>query len=69
VAFQEEPWALSKNFTGLLLTLGMVVGAALCCAAFGLLRQRLFAESARRAKQDADDFGAPSFVGGYESSE
>jgi hypothetical protein len=31
VAFIEEPFALSKNTTGLLLTLGMVVCALICC--------------------------------------
>ena len=32
VAFVEEPFALSKNATGLLITLAMVAGAALCCS-------------------------------------
>jgi cyclophilin family peptidyl-prolyl cis-trans isomerase len=32
VAFVEEPVVLSKNFTGLLITGGMVLAAILCCA-------------------------------------
>ena len=33
VAFVEEPLHLSKNFTGLLITIAMIVGATLCCVA------------------------------------
>jgi len=37
VAFVEEPLVMSKNFTGLLITVGMVLAAALCCG----LRRRV----------------------------
>ena len=33
MAFVEEPLHLSKNFTGLLITMAMIVGATLCCVA------------------------------------
>ncbi len=33
MAFVEEPLHLSKNFTGLLITIAMIVGATLCCVA------------------------------------
>ena len=41
VAFVEEPFALSKNATGLLITLLMVVCAGTCCAMTRGLRRRV----------------------------
>jgi len=41
VAFVEEPLVLSKNFTGLLITVGMVFAVVLCCAAARLLQRKL----------------------------
>ena len=40
VAFVEEPFALSKNSQGLLLTLFLVGGAALCCSAMRTLHKK-----------------------------
>ena len=40
IAFVEEPFALSKNATGLLITFLMVIAAAVCCAAIRQLQRR-----------------------------
>jgi hypothetical protein len=40
VAFVEEPFALSKNSTGLLITVLMVAGAAACCSGMRYLSKR-----------------------------
>ncbi len=40
VAFVEEPFVLSKNATGLLLTLAMVCSAGICCTAIRVLAKR-----------------------------
>jgi len=55
VAFIEEPFALSKNTTGLLLTLGMVAGALLCCGAVRVLQRQAGAEYKVSSAAD-DDF-------------
>lgn len=40
IAFVEEPLALSKNATGLLITVLMVLGAAVCCGLIRILQRR-----------------------------
>jgi len=55
VAFVEEPFALSKNATGLLLTVGMVAGALLCCAAVRVL-QKQAGDHQKIASAADDDF-------------
>ena len=51
----EEPFALSKNTTGLLLTLGMVISALLCCGAVRLLTRNTGAKYKSTPAAD-DDF-------------
>jgi peptidyl-prolyl cis-trans isomerase A (cyclophilin A) len=41
VAFVEEPFQLSKNQTGMVITFGMVLGVAFCCLAARLVQRRL----------------------------
>mmetsp|Transcript_9160 Transcript_9160/g.19837 ORF Transcript_9160/g.19837 Transcript_9160/m.19837 type:complete len:290 (-) Transcript_9160:544-1413(-) len=41
VAFVEEPIVLSKNFTGFLITVGMVLAVVLCCALARLAQRKL----------------------------
>lgn len=53
VAFVEEPVVLSKNFTGFLITVGMVIAAALCC---GVLR---FLQHKAEQNQSKQDYGTP----------
>ena len=58
MAFVEEPFALSKNATGLLLTLGMVIGAALCCTAMRALARRA-ARSGYKSTHKEDEIEPP----------
>ena len=53
VSFVEEPWQLSKNSTGLLLTVGMVIGAVLCCGAARMASKNMGA--AKEVSSAADD--------------
>ena len=55
VAFVEEPFALSKNATGMLLTLLVVVGAGLCCTAARRFVNRAF-ETHKIESATDDDF-------------
>lgn len=55
VAFVEEPFVLSKNATGLLLTLGMVLCAAVCCTGIRYLQHRSGAAGYKTAALE-DDF-------------
>jgi len=54
IAFVEEPFALSKNATGLLITLAMVVGAAICCSVARHLSKQALA--GYKATVPEDDF-------------
>ncbi len=65
VAFVEEPFSLSKNFTGLLLTLGMVTVAGLCCFGFRLLQKMRPGDD----DDDDDDFERPTFGEGDEGED
>ena len=56
VAFIEEPYALSKNATGMMLTLGMVGCALMCCAGARLLMKRMKRGYKKATTADADDF-------------
>jgi len=74
VAFVEEPLVLSKNFTGLLITGGMVFAAILCCACTRAASRRLGpliakgqgyskprrGDSAVHAAEDYDDDSPPT---------
>jgi len=65
VAFIEEPFALSKNSRGLMITIGMVFAAFVCCAALSIAQRRLFAgykqaapeEDFRPRDDDDEDYG------------
>lgn len=52
VAFVEEPFALSKNATGLLLTLALVAVAGLCCTAARHLSKRALEGYKNTAPED-----------------
>mmetsp|Transcript_11486 Transcript_11486/g.31730 ORF Transcript_11486/g.31730 Transcript_11486/m.31730 type:complete len:276 (-) Transcript_11486:318-1145(-) len=62
VAFVEEPVVLSKNFTGLLITGGMVIAALLCCVCTRVMSTRIgpmIAEGRGYAKPPRRGHSAP----------
>jgi len=61
IAFVEEPFQLSKNQTGMVLTLGMVLCVGLCCLGLRFAQRRLAHRVAGYKKTARDESFRPGF--------
>jgi len=64
VAFMEEPFALSKNQTGMVITFSMVLGVAFCCLGLRVVQRRI--QEFKGYKKTARD---ESFRPGFEDDD